>query len=76
MRASKLYDGDDCHKPFHHSCQLAYNFLGVVAGQQEDNPSKADPEPIYGKVHLVAQPVGRTRFSDKQHLSNYYTGIF
>ncbi len=58
--ASKLYYGDDCHKPFHHSCQLASTFLGVVPEQEDDNPSKADPEPIYGKVHLVAQLVGRT----------------
>ena len=58
IAASKLYSADDCHKLFHHYCQLASRFLSVVPGEQDGHLSKAGSEPVYREVHLVAQPVG------------------
>ncbi len=58
ITASELYYVDDRHKPFHHCCQFACSFLGVVPRQKDDNSSKAGPEPVHGEVQLVAYPVG------------------
>jgi hypothetical protein len=60
MTGSKLHYADDRHKPFHHACQFACSGFRVVPRQKDDNSSKADPEPVHGEVHLVAQPVGKT----------------
>jgi hypothetical protein len=59
---SGLHYVDDRHKPFQIYCQLACNTLGVVPRQKDDNLSKARPEPVHGKMHLIAQPMGKFAF--------------
>jgi len=39
--------------------QAVCSFLGVAASQWDDHVSKSGSEPVHGRVHLVAQPVGQ-----------------